>query len=408
MFGAAAAAGGVGLYSRFMGRREPLAANLVPDPQQILDLPKGFRYRILDRVGETMSDGFRVPGRPDGMACFLGDGGEWILMRNHELHPLKHSTEGAYEFGMAPKEAFDPRDLGGVSRLVLDPKDATVVSRNLVLAGTQLNCCGGPSPWGWLSCEESVADGHGYVFVCALKHDRVAPAQPIRGFGRFRHEAAAVDPQRMITYLSEDRPDGALYRFLPANPNSPFEGTLQALALSEDVDPRTTEGWQVGDARSVRWVDLEDPDSPDDSLRYQAADRGAAEFRRGEGLWWHDGNLYLSCTTGGPIDRGQIFVLRTGEDEDTLELVAQSDDPANLDHPDNLTVSPTGELFIAEDGEGDQYIRRMGHDGELTALARNARSGGEFAGLCFSPDGSTLFANLQHDGITLAITGPFA
>ena len=32
---------------------------------------------------------------------------------------------------------------------------------------------------------------------------------------------------------------------------------------------------------------------------------------------------------------------------------------------------------------------------------------GGFAGACFSPDGSTLFANLQSPGITVAISGPF-
>src|SRR5262245_57426546 len=58
---------------------------LVADPDGVLDLPAGFRYRILDRVGDPMSDGYRTPGRPDGMACFAGPGGTLILVRNHEL-----------------------------------------------------------------------------------------------------------------------------------------------------------------------------------------------------------------------------------------------------------------------------------------------------------------------------------
>ena len=39
--------------------------------------------------------------------------------------------------------------------------------------------------------------------------------------------------------------------------------------------------------------------------------------------------------------------------------------------------------------------------------AKNGLSRSEIAGVCFSPDGRAMFVNLQTDGITLAITGPF-
>jgi secreted PhoX family phosphatase len=35
------------------------------------------------------------------------------------------------------------------------------------------------------------------------------------------------------------------------------------------------------------------------------------------------------------------------------------------------------------------------------------RDTGELAGVCFAPDGSTLFFNLQREGVTVAITGPW-
>jgi secreted PhoX family phosphatase len=63
---------------------------------------------------------------------------------------------------------------------------------------------------------------------------------------------------------------------------------------------------------------------------------------------------------------------------------------------------------MAEDGMGAQYVRALSPDGHIYDVARNARSSGEFAGICFSPDARALFVNLQHDGITLAIVGPFA
>jgi secreted PhoX family phosphatase len=31
----------------------------------------------------------------------------------------------------------------------------------------------------------------------------------------------------------------------------------------------------------------------------------------------------------------------------------------------------------------------------------------ELAGACFSPDGSTMFVNIQTPGVTLAVTGPW-
>ena len=46
-------------------------------------------------------------------------------------------------------------------------------------------------------------------------------------------------------------------------------------------------------------------------------------------------------------------------------------------------------------------------DGGMYAIADNAYSDSELAGVCFSPDGQTLFVNVQYPGTTLAITGPF-
>jgi secreted PhoX family phosphatase len=101
-------------------------------------------------------------------------------------------------------------------------------------------------------------------------------------------------------------------------------------------------------------------------------------------------------------------VLRLAFEPDaTLELVAESPGADGLDMPDNLCVSPHGELYTADDGGGENFIRRIDRGGRVVPFARNVRSQSELAGLCFSPDGRTLFANIQQDGITLAIRGPF-
>ena len=45
--------------------------------------------------------------------------------------------------------------------------------------------------------------------------------------------------------------------------------------------------------------------------------------------------------------------------------------------------------------------------GESFPFARNARTTASGPGPCFSPDGRTLFANLQEPAVKVAITGPF-
>ena len=43
---------------------------LIKDPKQLIDLPAGFRYQVIARTGDAMSDGLITPGAPDGMAAF--------------------------------------------------------------------------------------------------------------------------------------------------------------------------------------------------------------------------------------------------------------------------------------------------------------------------------------------------
>jgi secreted PhoX family phosphatase len=72
----AAAVGFAGL--KLLGTAGPTSAKpdvegygpLVADPARLLDLPRGFGYRIVSREGEAMSDGLRTPAAFDGMAAF--------------------------------------------------------------------------------------------------------------------------------------------------------------------------------------------------------------------------------------------------------------------------------------------------------------------------------------------------
>ncbi|MBL9027827.1 MAG: DUF839 domain-containing protein [Myxococcales bacterium] len=377
---------------------------LVPDPKRILDLPRGFSYRVLETVGADMTDGYRVPGSPDGMACFDPGDGTLVLMRNHELAAGDRASP--YKEGQSPPpEAVDPRSPGGVTRLVLDRQTLARRSSNLVLVGSARNCAGGTSPWGWLSCEETLEEGHGYVYLCDPKASSVRAGRKIASYGRFNHESASVDPKTLIAYLTEDRPTSCFYRFVPSKADEPFTGKLQALVVSGERTLDTGSALRVGVPVEIEWIDVADPDPGADTVGEAARAAGAAIFRRGEGLWIHDGLVYFSATAGGRAESGQIFRLAPNGDRGTLELVAEGGGEADLDYPDNISVSPGGGLVVAEDGGGKNYLRGLDAEGKAFDFARCVYPS-ELTGVCFAPSGRAIFVNLQQAGFTIVIEGP--
>jgi secreted PhoX family phosphatase len=414
---------------------------LLRDPEGILDLPSGFRYKIISRVGDQMTDGFFVPGLPDGMAAFPGGEDQVIVIRNHELSEGATGKRSAFGdgYGLAsnlPKEKiYDagvgedgiPAD-GGTTTIVYNTKTQEVETEYLSLAGTLRNCAGGPTPWNtWLTCEEIVlkangqyAKDHGYVFeVPASVDPMLADPEPILDMGRFNHEAVTIDPKSGVVYLTEDQSDGILYRFIPNTPGKMLDGgKLQALVITgqKSLDTRNWEERKVeiGEELNVSWIDMEK--IHDDDLRHRGFQAGAALFARGEGMWFGNDAIYFACTNGGPNKDGQIWKYTPSEVEATagevdnpgkLELFVEPNDSTFVQRADNLTVAPWGDLIVCEDGPDDNYLFGVTPRGEVYKFGRNAVSNSEMAGAVFSPDGSTLFMNIQHDGLTIAITGPW-
>jgi secreted PhoX family phosphatase len=91
-----------------------------------------------------------------------------------------------------------------------------------------------------------------------------------------------------------------------------------------------------------------------------------------------------------------------------LQLFVESSDPLVMDYADNITVAPWGHLIVCEDrlGKKANHVKGITPGGRIYAIARLNRDT-ELAGVCFSPDGSTMFVNIYHPGKTLAITGPW-
>lgn len=422
--------------------------DLTNDPDGLFDFPEGFTYQVLSTVGDEMTDGLLAPGRFDGMGCFQRADGKLVLIRNHEQAP--NSFDGS-PFGPG-HERLDQIDqsrihdwaadgyphLGGTSHLVVDPQTLAVEEQYMSLLGTFANCAGGMTPWGsWITCEEAAYPAgeyarkdHGYCFEIPV--DATGPVEPVplTAMGRFAHEAVAVDPVSGCIYLTEDRRELALfYRFIPNVRDRLTEGgRLQALAVRErpglDLRNHDPEAQQQapGTWFEIEWIDLDDVESPNGDLAERGHAAGAARLTRGEGMWFGDGECYFASTDGGPQELGQIWRYvpspfegtdREREQPGRLQLFVQNDNPAIMEKCDNLCVAPWGDLIVVEDGDAEQYIRGVTPEGQVYTIGRNAASGpdgekSEITGPCFSPDGSTLFFNVQqHPGRTFAVRGPW-
>jgi len=378
---------------------------LQTDPLGVLDLPAGFSYRRLSETGQTMTDGYRVPGGHDGMAAFDGGNGNTILIRNHELSPSSSNPLNA-----PSGSKYNSKARGGCTKLVVS-STRTLVSHRGVLAGTIRNCAGGPTPSGsWLTCEETFETNnskrHGYVFEVPSSANTFVTPVPLTAMGRFNHEAAAVDPNTGYVYMTEDRGDGLFYRFVPNNRNNlSAGGTLYALRIIGSSGINTATGFPKNMPRSVDWVQITNPDPSTDTVRTEGYNKGAARFSGGEGIFYGGGYVYFTCKSGGSSGDGQIWRYSPGNN--TVELYIEPNNSGVLDNPDNIVVFPNRDIFLCEDGDGTDFIVGITPTGSLYKFARNRLNTSEFAGVCFSPDGQTMFANIQSPGITFAIWGPW-
>lgn len=428
--------------------RRVSAADVAP---AFLELPPGFRAVVLQRAADPLHDGHQMGAQPDGMTCLPGADGNWVLLRNHELGDLGllaalEATPWVRGPASAAK-AFSQEVYGGVSRLVLDPQglrealageqrpSVAIRGSNAVLVGTDRNCAGGAldrdGRRGWVSCEESDRPGHGWAFLTYADDEVLTAAAPrcLRSWGRFLREGIAQDPNRGAIYMSEDHGVGLLYRFVPRDARHPDgEGELWALAIEglSHTDPHLTHDPAArphppGATWDVQWVKIPDPIAASKTCREQGAHAGATAFNRVEGIAFDavQDRLYFVASTAGPAQAGQVFAYAPGDDR--LVLIAQVEDRSKLSMPDNITIAPWGDLVMAEDnydrrGAHSQFVRGLRPDGSVYDILRNRDNdphgteghppGAEFAGCCFSPDGTILFVNVQGPhNVTLAMTG---
>jgi secreted PhoX family phosphatase len=333
-----------------------------PDDLGLL-LPEGFEARVIATAGEVVGGtAYEWHIFPDGGACYSTDDDGWIYVSNSEAGP-ETSGAGAVVFAA----------------------DGAAIDAYSILTGSTRNCGGGSTPWNtWLSGEEVE---QGKVWECDPFGEREALDRP--AMGRFIHEAVCVDPDREHLYLTEDAPDGRLYRFTPDAYPDLGAGLLEVAAVTEGL---------------VEWLVVQDPSAAEVPTRQQVA--ASTAFNGGEGIWYLDDIVWF-------VTKGDHGVWKLNAAANTIEQIyAGTDKEVVLGEPDNIAMTSFGDLLVCEDQGEDQQVVLITPDGVIAPILRlTGQSGSELAGVAMNPAGDRMYVSSQRGaggvGITYEISGPF-
>lgn len=187
-------------------------------------------------------------------------------------------------------------------------------------------------------------------------------------------------------------------------------GTLQVMNIQGFEDGGYPEDAQVQQLRPVIWVDASDSDMPQFGVRASLDSPPGTRFDGGEGMWFYELPAAVRDTPlGGSVPtRGLIFWSTKGDNriwalDVENQLVETVFDNTQIDPDyndvDNVTVSPWGDIVVAEDlVETGRPIRMMIMVPNLGSrvLVEATQPGSEFTGLAFTADGSRFYFSSQR------------
>jgi secreted PhoX family phosphatase len=221
--------------------------------------------------------------------------------------------------------------------------------------------------------------------------------------GRFKHEAACVDPVEGRVYLTEDVGDGGFYRFTPTAYPDLSAGKLEIATVA-------TSG-------AVTWTAVPNPIPGDGEAPTRTQVPGSTKFDRGEGIWYDAGIVYVATTNDETVHAYDVAKRSISI------LYRQGDIPESpLKGVDNVTVSQSGDVYVCEDsydndpdamdvciitreGEVARFVKLTGAEHFLPGIAQS-----EITGVCFSPNGQRMYFSSQRaggPGALYEVTGPF-
>ena len=199
--------------------------------------------------------------------------------------------------------------------------------------------------------------------------------------------------------MTEDKPDGCFYRFVPDFIDGEGKPDLSSGTLEVAIVDLLTS--------TINWATVPDPNALVQPTRFQVSSR--TKFNGGEGIVFY--NAIVSFATKGD---NRIWSYNTTTHRLSVIYDAATHQNPVLTGVDNIALSQDGELVIGEDG-GNLQIVAITRSNSLVPLIQLAgHDDSEVTGPAFSPDGKRLYFSSQRgtggtssDGITFEVSGPF-